>query len=372
MTATHDRPPALVADIGGTHSRFGRLVRRDLTSLSPLAPAGGAAGGSDPSELGPISHQRVLRNDDHPGLVAAVRSYLVAALADSPAGHAPREAALAVACPVSGDDVQLTNRNWAFSIAAAQRELGLDRLLVLNDFAALALALPHLEAGGRELWHPGTALPGAPLGVLGPGTGLGVGGLVPVIGAPSAPATGSSASLTARPGVDAATRWIPLASEGGHRDLAATTNREWQILGALADRFGHVSAERVLSGPGLAALYHALATVDGDSAPDEPTPADIAPRAAAGDPIARETLELFATWLGAVAGDLALTLGARGGMYLAGGIVPKLGAQFRRDLFLGRYFAKGRFRSYLEAIPLYLVTHPTAALIGAAAALADG
>jgi glucokinase len=337
--SSDERTPVLVGDVGGTNSRFGCALLPDralAASAPPAAPQPAASWTA-------VADQRVLRNDDHSGLVAAIRAYL-AHRGDRPR---PRRAAIAVACPVAGDEVRLTNRDWAFSIAAARQQLDLDELLVLNDFSALALALPHLDETSRELWHPGTADPAAPLGVLGAGTGLGVGGVLP-----------------------STSGWIPLATEGGHRDLAATTEREWQVHQELAARFGHVSAERVLSGPGLAALYEAVARVAGQSR-NVADPADVAPRAAAGDEVAREALELFAAWLGAVAGDLALTLGARGGMYLAGGIVPKLGDQFRRDLFLARYLAKGRFRTYVETIPLWLVTHPTAALLGAAAALAQ-
>jgi|CXWL01.1.fsa_nt_gi glucokinase len=317
---------ALLADVGGTTSRFGLLTGSGGTTR--------------------IAQVQSFTNADHAGFVAAVRDYL----ATQGLANPPASAAIAVACPVVGDEVRFTNQAWAFSIAATRVALGLGRLEVINDFTALALALPQLTDAERLLLKPGEPVPTAPIALVGPGTGLGVGGLVPL-----PPAHGGG--------------WAPLATEGGHADLAASNEREWRVLRVLAGRFGHVSAERVLSGPGLVNLVQALATIDGATIP-EVVPAEVSRRAAAGDPLASEALDLFASWLGACAGDVALTLGARGGVYVGGGVVPKLGGQFRRDLFLARFLAKGRFEAYLQPVPVWLVTHPTAALLGAAAALA--
>lgn len=347
-------PLALLADIGGTRARFSLLL------ASPANPATQTGVGFT------LAAHRELATADHHGLLDATRVYLSAIGLAAPPPHA----AVAVACPVDGDWIALTNQHWAFSIESTRRALGFESLSVDNDFTALARSLPMLGPADLVVLHAGSgAKPTAgaahdrPLALIGPGTGLGVGALIP---APD----GS---------------WVPLASEGGHRDLAPVSEREWRVLEVLANRFGRVSAERVVSGQGLINLWWALAALDAletDAAPVSPDlaanlqPADITARAAAGDRRCREVLNLFSGWLGAVAGDLVLTLGARGGLYLAGGILPRLGAAetsqnpstavFRRDLFLERFLAKGRFRSYLTAVPVHLVTHPNPALLGLA------
>ena len=152
---------------------------------------------------------------------------------------------------------------------------------------------------------------------------------------------------------------VAVEGEGGHRTLAAQSPREWAIVTVLAERFGHASAERALSGPGIEAMWWALASIDGARCDRDMTAADIARDAfARRDPIAQETIAVFTGFLGSVAGDLALTLGARGGVYIAGGIVPGWGERFDARLFLDRFRAKGRFRTYLSAIPVHVVTHP--------------
>lgn len=307
---------ALVADIGGTHIRLGlaepdRRVGREVT----------------------------LNCADFAEPAAAAAEYLSAL----PAADRPDKAVFAVASPVVGDRIAMTNHVWDFSIEETRQRLQLSELRVINDFTALALALPWLEPGDLRSIHPGERRPGEPMALLGPGTGLGVSGLIPVRG-----------------------RWWPLSSEGGHRDLAPTTEREWLTLQLLRRRFEHVSAERVLSGPGLVNLYEVLCELDG-GCPKRLEPRDVERRARASpDGPEAEALRLFSGWLGAVAGDLALTLGARGGVFLAGGILPKMGPLFDERVFRDRFVAKGRFRDYLEAIPVDLVVHRTAALLGAA------
>ena len=317
MTSQRDRPD-LVADIGGTHVRFGRV---------------GASGR--------VEEQQTLLCADHVSITAAARNYLEAA-----GGPVPRQAAFAAAGPVGGDRFQMTNHVWSFSIEEVRQELGLERLVLLNDFAALVLAVPAL--GGEELHEirPGEPMPGAPIAVLGPGTGLGVAALVP-----------------------AGEAWIPLATEGGHRDLAATNEREWQIVSRLAERFGNVSAERALSGPGLVNLYEVCSRLAGKE-PQRLTPAAVTAGARQrSSPACIEAAELFSGWLGAVAGDLALTLGARGGVYLGGGMLSKMDQVFDADRFRERFLAKGRFRPYLEPIPVRAIVNRHATLIGAARAL---
>ncbi len=310
-------PLRLVGDVGGTHARFA-LVGAD----------------------GELRGQRVLASGEFENLAEAVERYL------AEVGAPPVESAVvAVACPVAGDEIRFTNLRWVFSIAATRDRLGLTRLVLLNDFEALALALPALSGSDLELLRTGERVAGAARALIGPGTGLGVAGLVP-----------------------AGDGWVAIPGEGGHRDLAPSTEREWRIYRELAGRFGHVSAERVLSGPGLVCLYEAVVAAEGGT-PERLEPAVVSARAAAGSCAAsRAAAELFSGWLGAVAGDLALTLGARGGVYLGGGLLARMGIAFDRPRFAARFLAKGRFESYLAPIPVALIRHAHPALLGAARA----
>jgi glucokinase len=269
--------PRLVGDVGGTNARFAWQAAR------------GAA----------LSDVATLRCADHASLDAAVQRYL-----DSFEHALPRWAAIGIANPVVGDRVQMTNHHWTFSIEEVRRTLGLQRLLVINDFTALALSLPALGPDDVRPIGAGQPVAAAPLGLLGAGTGLGVSGLLPASGGQRA---------------------IPINGEGGHVTLAAATDREDAVVRVLRQRYGHASAERALSGPGLVNLYDAVCALDGAAAGslDAPT---ITQRAIANtDRHCREVLDLFFSFLGTVAGNLALTLGARGGMYVGGGIVPRLG-----------------------------------------------
>jgi glucokinase len=333
--------PCLVADIGGTHARFAWLS------------APGAAPG----------HVQVLAVADHAGPAEAARSYLQGLRAGIGTDwRPPRRAAFAVATAVTGDAIAFTNSPWAFSCEALRRALALDALAVLNDFEALALALPGLTAaqrrplGGPPLADLTAAPVGTVLAVIGPGTGLGVG-----------------AVLRTRSG------WQALPGEGGHATLAASDALEAAVIAVVRRDRGHVSAERLLAGPGLPLLYAALAEVQGRPPMEGATPAAIvdAARAGGGDALASETLALFARLLGGMAGNLALTLGARGGVFVGGGVVPRLGDAFDMAAFRACFEAKGRFQGYLAAVPTALVTDTLAALGGAAlvldaAAGADG
>lgn len=308
---------ALIADIGGTHVRF--------AMVEP------GRGPGDPT---------VLRCADYAGPTEAARAYLAAMAPDS---H-PRRAAFAVASAITGDRVDLTNSTWRFSIDGVRQDLGLDRLDVVNDFTAVALSVRYL--GGDHLVRLGGELPapGAPIAVLGPGTGLGVSGLV----------------------LSRAGDWIALATEGGHVTMAPTDEREAAVLDWLRKRFDHVSAERVLSGPGLVNLYEAVAHLRGRPAAYT-MPDAISQRALDGTcPICREALDMFFRMLGTIAGNLALTMGARGGVYVAGGILPRMKDELARSGFRERFEAKGRFQAYLEPIPAWLVIHPQPAFIGLA------
>lgn len=325
--------PRLLADVGGTHARFA------------WQPAAGAA----------LDHVETLPTAAYGSLAEAVRHYL-----SRRGGAVPRRAAFGVATPVTGDRVALTNLDWSFSIDALRRALGLERLLVLNDFEALALALPALGAADLLPVGGGAAVPGAPMAVIGPGTGLGVGALLPA--GPGRPA-------------------VAIAGEGGHVTLPAADDDDAGLIARLRARFGHVSAERVLCGAGLGVLHEALGTPSGGAPGVASNPtgaveppleaAEITRRALAGsDARCVQTVERFLALLGTVAGDVALTLGARGGVYIGGGIVPRWGDWIVRSRFRERFEAKGRFHGYLAAIPCWVIRSAVpAALIGAARAL---
>jgi glucokinase len=312
--------PRVVADIGGSALRFGWVE-------SP-----GAA----------VAHVASQTADAGSGVEAALARYL-----EGRGRASPRAGAIGVAGPVAGDVVTLTNRDWTFSIDELRRRFGLERLVVLNDFAALAWGLPTLSAGERRQVGAGRADSSAPRGLLGPGTGLGVSALL---------ATGAG--------------FAAVVGEGGHVSLAAASRLEERLVASLRRRFGHVSAEHALSGPGIVHLYDALCELEGRAA-ESLTPAQITGRArAASDACCRQALDLFFAFLGGLAGDLALTFGARGGIYIGGGIVARLGDEIDRSAFRDRFVAKGRFRPFLSGIATWVITDAsTLALRGANAAL---
>ncbi len=327
-TAAPTPAPILVADIGGTNARFGLIDGRVIRDV------------------------RILRCAEYPSLEAAASAYLAAiglagaGLAGTgPAGR-PRRGAFAVAGPVTGDRVAMTNLVWEFSVGRVRDALGLEGLAVINDFTAVALSVPRLGEDDRRQVGAGAPQPGGVVAVLGPGSGLGVSGLIPGPGG----------------------RWSALSGEGGHVTMAPISDRESAVLGQLRKSFEHVSAERVLSGPGLVNLHAALSILDGRE-PEALTAARIVESAVAGGhPHCVEAVEMFCAMLGTVAGNLALTLGARGGVYIAGGIVPKLGPLFTHSRFRKRFLEKGRMRDFLEPVPTYVVTHELPAFLGLAEA----
>lgn len=310
--------PRLIADIGGTNARFALL---------------GEAGRHG---------ERVLACADFPGFAAAVEHYL--AMIDAQAGaRRPLEAAIAIASPVSSDHVRMTNHVWQFSASQTRRHLGWRRFIILNDFTALAMALRHLPPQELEPVGAGRAVADRPLALLGPGTGLGMSGLIP-----------------------AGEHWVPLQGEGGHATLPAVSEREVAVYRQLHQRFSHVSAERAISGPGLVNVYKALCAMDG-VAVQALNPPDITSRAAEASCLqCMEAVSMFCALLGTVAGNLALTLGATGGVYIGGGIVPALGHQFANSPFRDRFEDKGRYTDYLAAVPTYVIHTRLPALIGLA------
>ncbi len=336
--------PWLVADVGGTNARFGWV--REAS--------------------GEVLHVRQREVSQSPSLAAAARSYLEELSQEGLEAHTqPDRAALAVATAIQGDRVAMTNSPWSFSRTELQRDLGLQELQLLNDFEALALSLPKLLPSQlRAIAGPrtGEALPcpSATLAVIGPGTGLGVAGVV-----------------------QTASGWQALPGEGGHATLAPTDDFESAVLVEVRRHFDHVSAERLLSGIGLPVLHAAVAHVLGSPwAPRESlggslgeslgaslSAPDIVQAAQAGDPLSERTVQTFCALLGSFAGNVALTLGARQGVYIGGGIVPRLGPLFARSNFREKFEAKGRFRAYLEQVPTVLITDTLAALTGSAFAL---
>jgi glucokinase len=316
--------PRLLADIGGTYARFAL-------------------------ELGPGEFTQMvsLRCADHADFHAAVSAYLAHL---SWADGGPQQiahAAVAIANPVEGDRVRMTNYHWQFSIDEMRQRLGLDTLVVVNDFTALAMALPRLadadvrQVGGGQARRPSV------IGLLGAGTGLGVSGLIP-----------------------AGEGWIALGTEGGHVNFGPRDAREMDILKFAWKTLDHVSYERLISGPGLELIYKALADRNGvTDAPALQAPAITQRALDDGDALCVETLEVFCGLLGTAAANLAVTLGSLGGIYIGGGIVPRLGEWFDRSPFRARFEDKGRFHDYVAAIPTFVITAEHATFKGASAIL---
>ncbi|MFB9243284.1 glucokinase [Massilia antarctica] len=311
----------LLADIGGTNARF--------------ALEHGA---------GRVGDVHTLACADYAYFDDAVRAYL-----NRLPARRVRHAVIAIANPVDGDAVKMTNHHWAFSIAASRQALGLDTLLVVNDFAALAMALPALGPSDLDQIGGGKAVASGVIGLVGAGTGLGVAGLVPVDG-----------------------RWVAVQSEGGHVAFSPFDEREVAVLQHCWQRYEHVSAERIVSGPGIVLIREALAARSGLQVDASLSTADIVERGLAGsDPLCRETLDCFSGMLGTVAANLAVTLSARGGLYIGGGVVPRLGAYFAQSPFRARFENKGRFSAFTARIPTLVITASYPAMLGAAAILSE-
>ncbi len=315
--------PHLLADIGGTNARFALEV----------AP-------------GKLQCIQVLPCTQFATLSDAMRAYLSEPLAQQAGADKIDRAAIAIANPVHGDMVQMTNHHWSFSIQAVQKEFHLATLLVVNDFKALAMALPFLNEQQKFQVGSGQAQEHAVIGLLGAGTGLGVSGLIPTEGG-----------------------WVALDSEGGHTSFSPTNAREIAILQFALQTLPHVSSERLLSGAGLQLIYRALA--DMHQVPTEEfDPPEIMRRGLDNScAICSEVLIVFCEVLGTMASNLAITLGTKGGIYIGGGIVPRLGSYFSTSPFRARFEQKGRFGNYLQQIPTFVITEPYPAFIGISAML---
>lgn len=309
----------LVGDIGGTNARFALWRDSQLHAVEVFATA------------------------DYSGPEQAIEQYL----ADQGVAHGEVAAAcLAVAGPVDGDEFHFTNNQWRLSQRGFCEHLQIGQLLLVNDFTAMALGMTRLKPGESREVCPGEADPSRPALVIGPGTGLGVGCLLRMN----------------------EYRWMALPGEGGHVDLPVGNAREAAIQQQMHRQIGHVSAETVLSGSGLVRLYQAMCAIDGDVA-RHTTPGQITDAALGGEPQAVAVIEQFSRFLGRVAGNNVLTLGARGGVYIAGGVIPRFAELFLRSGFSTSFSDKGCMSHYFEGIPVWLVTAELSGLIGAGVAL---
>lgn len=303
----------LIADIGATHSRCA-MLDHEGTILAP----------------------ETFNNSEFEGVEALLLAYL----ARRRESDRPSRAALALAAPILDDHIEMTNLEWSFSQISLQVGLGVRRLQILNDFEALAWSLLDLDSDDLTQIGRGEINERGARAVLGPGSGLGVSGLVPH---PDG--------------------WAAISGEGGHVTLAAAASDEAEIIAILNERYGHCSAERVLSGPGLVNLYHALSEIAGRGIP-RVEPDDVTSLALKGEPLAVSTMDLFFRFLGTVAADLAVTLGARGGVYITGGIVPRVVSLLADSKFRQRFESKGRYRAYMATIPTLVITEAVPAFRG--------
>lgn len=336
MGAPPNRPVAsspmstlLVGDIGGTNARFALYD-----------------GSDDPHQGAVLRARQTLAASDYAQFADAVRAFLASA---GVTGAALSGASFAVASPITGGEVCFTNSPWRFAADELQRALGLRQLTVINDFEALALSVPNLSPDAIRALRAGSALAGSPKLVLGPGTGLGVAGIVPVQ-------------------LDQRTHWRAVPGEGGHVAFAPHDDFEMDLLRYLRGRHARVSVERIICGDGLVALHEFVLAHAGATRLRPATAADITREALAGESLAREAVMRFLGILGSFAGDCALLYAARGGVYFGGGILPRLLPLVEQSALMQRFDAKGRMSSWVGEIPLKLILDDAAALRGAASA----
>ncbi len=312
--------PFIVADIGGTNARFALATGKQNDRIQ-------------------IEEPRTLNGRDYPTFADALEAY-----SGTLKGIKPHAACVAIAGPVGEDRVSMTNLSWEFSLSEMRKRFGFEKFAALNDFAAQAVAASQFQDSDLLNIKPGVADPLGNKAIFGPGTGLGVAGLAYNKGG-----------------------WLPIPSEGGHVNIAPATELECDIVKAAIARWGHVSAEHFISGPGLVNLYTVLANVRGEQ-PRDLEPQDVTDAALNNtDPLCREALELFCSFLGSLAGNLALTYGATGGVYMAGGILPRFAEFLRTSAFTERFSDKGVMSKYVKDIPASIVIHEQAAFVGAAA-----
>ncbi|WP_062210706.1 glucokinase [Aureimonas sp. AU12] len=308
--------PILIGDIGGTNARFAILL--DAFAEPKSFP--------------------IVQTADYPNIDEAIQATVL-----DKTSVQPKSAVLAVAGPIDGDEIDLTNCPWVVRPRVLIRDLGFEEVLVLNDFEAQALAVSALPETGRSQVGRGTVKEGASRVVVGPGTGLGVAGLV-----------------------RARKMWIPVAGEGGHIDLGPRTERDRALWPHLEAIEGRISAEQILCGRGLVNLYRAICAADG-TAPTHTTPAEVTEAAVNNrDAASGEAVQLFAVYLGRVAGDLALVFMARGGVYIAGGIFQRIIPILKAAEMRAAFEDKAPHTALMQDIPLFVITQPLAALAGLA------
>ena len=313
------RNETLLADIGGTNARFAFC---------------------EPD--GSIRDAKVLPCAAYNCATDAALDYLW----QTGAVEGTSQAAFCVAGPVEDQAIRMTNLNWDVSAEEIKTKLNADQLVLLNDFEAIALGVPELMPEHKKAIGGGEAVANRSIAVVGPGTGLGVSYLTP-----------------------AGKSWEAHAAEGGHTTMAPRSDREGKVLADMRKHSDHISVERVVSGAGLFNIYHALCSIEGIT-PEKLSPPEIAQRGQTAEcKLCTDALDMFADFLGTVVSDLALTLGAKGGVYLAGGMLPVMGEAFRSNRFRARFEDKGRFSDYLKEIPTFLITHPEPAFLGLARAL---
>lgn len=310
----HDKSASVVlADVGGTNVRF--AVLRDRT-------------------LGPIEHMVVA---DYKQFADALGVFM----AQQGAGGKIRRAVLGVAGAVEGEHCALTNNPWIVDAGELRGRFGFTDVHIINDFEAIAWSLPQFSSNDLRMIGGHERKVDAPMVVIGPGTGLGVAAYVP----------SPQGAFVVR-------------SEGGHTTLPTQSSDEDAIVQKLREQFGHVSAERALSGPGLENLYRIIASRQSASVPVRAA-AEILLAAGAGNcSVSRAALDVFCALLGTVAGNFALSFGARGGVFIAGGIAPRMRDYLAQSQFRSRFEAKGRMRPYVEKIPVFLIVHDDPAFVG--------
>lgn len=313
----------LVADIGGTNGRFG-LVEQSADRNSPHYVA---------------DKQVTLKCSNFADMAA-----LVTAACKELGVAIPEFACLAIAGPIEHGTVKITNLGWSFAIEELRVQLGLKALHVINDFAALAYAVPFLKAEDSKELYAAKSDSTAPICVMGPGTGFGMALLVPDDGL-----------------------WKIIPTEGGHASFAPTNELELAIKAFLLKEQAHVSVENILSGAGLVNLYRAIAHIRGAPA-QAYTPGDVGSKGVNNeDPICREAVITFLNILGEVAGDKAVSTGAKGGVVIGGGVTPKLMSLLGESSFEAGYKNKGPMRNYVSEISIKVIVNDKAALVGSAA-----
>lgn len=311
----------LLIDIGGTNARF-CLEGQDHNSVL------------------------ILPTNNYPNIEASIFDYLKRKSINL---SSIKAIAIAIANPVEGDWMSMTNHHWQFSINQLKKTLKVPMLKVINDFVAIALSVPELTKKDLIKIGGGTAQANGVIGVIGPGTGLGVGGLI-----------------------KSNNHWIPINSEGGHTMFSPANNLEIKILNLLLAKFPHLSFERLVSGPGIELIYNSIRQIQNYNKKAFPllsTPEIVELSQNKLSPLAIKTTEIYSEILGSFAGNLAITLGCNGGLYLGGGVLIKMKKAFNKKLFRQRFEAKGRFKKYMQKIPIYLITCKYPAFMGLAKAL---